>query len=97
MLADIKKQQAEIQSLQLQLVKARTQLGLKKNSEAKGPPAAQQTKTHSAKRHRSCLECREVKYRRVVSMLFAIAFYDFGEEASPMCLFDPIFGVATMY
>ena len=50
--ADIKKQQAQIQSLQLQLVRARTQLGLKKNGKAKESLAAQQTKLGSAKQRK---------------------------------------------
>ena len=52
---DIKKQQAKIQGLQLQLVKAYTQLGLKKIGEAKRTPAAQQTKLKPAKRRKVLL------------------------------------------
>lgn len=41
--ADIKKQQALIQSLQLELVQARTQLGKRKNGEPKVTPTTQQS------------------------------------------------------
>ena len=49
---DIKNQQAHIQRLQLELVKARTQLGKRKNGELKEAPAAHQSKLPQAKQHK---------------------------------------------
>ncbi|KAL3158448.1 hypothetical protein ABBQ38_010682 [Trebouxia sp. C0009 RCD-2024] len=54
---DIKNQQAHIQGLQLQLVKARMQLGKRKNGELKEAPTAQQSEPPLAKKKRnvSCI------------------------------------------
>ena len=51
--ADVKKQQALIQSLQLELVQARTQLGKRKNGKPKDAPTTQQSKLPSAKRRKA--------------------------------------------
>lgn len=48
--ADIKAQQALVQTQQLELVKLRTQLGSRKNGQPKTPPAAQQSELPAAKR-----------------------------------------------
>ena len=53
--ADIKSQQAQIQSLQLQLVKARTQMGQRKNGEAKQSEAPQQTTAPAAESRKGSL------------------------------------------